>query len=102
MFRSVKNWLTILILALVALAMIVAWAYVVPPLANRLDQQKLVDQKSTAQLINTTVEFYLRYDLATASLYVYGNDSSGFRIALEVLRLSLIHISAPTRLGMSS
>ena len=86
MFRSVKNWLTILILALVALAMIVAWAYVVPPLANRLDQQKLVDQKSTTQLINTTVAFYLRYDPATASLYVYGNDSSGFRIALEVLR----------------
>ena len=78
MFRSVKNWLTILILALVALAMIVAWAYVVPPLANRLDQQKLADQKSTTQLIITTVQFWLRFDPATAPLYVYLNDSSAF------------------------
>ncbi len=55
MFRSVKNWLTILILALVALAMIVAWAYVVPPLANRLDQLKLVDQRGNAKLTSDTV-----------------------------------------------
>ncbi|MCX6364587.1 MAG: ATP-binding protein [Actinobacteria bacterium] len=55
MFRSVKNWLTILILALVALAMIVAWAYVVPPLANRLDQQKLTDQRLSARLISETL-----------------------------------------------
>lgn len=86
MFRSVKNWLTILILALVALAMIVAWTYVVPPLANRLDQQKLADQKSTTQLIIKFVQFYLRFDPVTARLYVYLNDSSGFRNALEVLR----------------
>jgi len=86
MFRSVKNWLTILILALVALAMLVAWAYVVPPLANRLDQQKLADQKSTTQLIITTVQFWLRFDPVTARLYVYLNDSSSFRNALELLR----------------
>lgn len=86
MFRSVKNWLTILILALVALAMLVAWAYVVPPLANRLDQQKLADQKSTTQLIITTVRFWLRFDPVTARLYVYLNDSSSFRNALELLR----------------
>ena len=46
MFRSVKNWLTLLILALVALAMLVAWVYVVPPLQGRLDQQKLVEPAS--------------------------------------------------------
>ena len=51
MFRSVKNWLTILILALVALAMVVAWAYVVPPLANRLEQQKLAEQRSNVATI---------------------------------------------------
>lgn len=86
MFRSVKNWLTILILALVALAMLVAWAYVVPPLANRLDQQKLADQKSTTQLIITNVQFWLRFDPVTARLYVYLNDSSSLRNALELLR----------------
>jgi signal transduction histidine kinase len=89
MFRSVKNWLTVLILALVALAMIVAWAYVVPPLADRLDQQKLVDQKSATQLISLTVTYYLRYDGVTAQLYVYGNDSSGFRNALQALNMRL-------------
>jgi two-component system sensor histidine kinase VicK len=55
MFRSVKNWLTILILALVGLAMAVAWAYVVPPLANRLDHQKLAEQRGSAKLISETL-----------------------------------------------
>jgi two-component system sensor histidine kinase VicK len=62
LFRSVKNWLTVLILALVALAMLVAWVYVVPPLANRLDQQKLTDQRLSASVISSTVAtsvFYL-------------------------------------------
>jgi len=69
MFRSVKNWLTILILALVALAMIVAWAYVVPPLANRLEQQKLTDQRLSASVISTTV--------ATSGVYYQGNRNMG-------------------------
>jgi two-component system sensor histidine kinase VicK len=62
LFRSVKNWLTVLILALVALAMLVAWVYVVPPLANRLDQQKLVDQLGNASLISDTVSQWIRFD----------------------------------------
>jgi two-component system sensor histidine kinase VicK len=66
--RSVKNWLTILILALVALAMIVAWAYVVPPLANRLDHQKLVDQRGNAKLISDTVIGFLNDPSARGSL----------------------------------
>lgn len=86
MFRSVKNWLTILILALVALAMLVAYIYVVPPLTNRLEQQKLADQKSTTQLIITNVQFWLRFDPVTARLYVYLNDSNSLRNALELLR----------------
>jgi signal transduction histidine kinase len=61
MFRSVKNWLTILILALVALAMAVAWAYVVPPLANRLEQQKLAEQRSNVATIGTTVGQFIGY-----------------------------------------
>ena len=69
MFRSVKNWLTILILALVALAMIVAWAYVVPPLANRLEQQKLTDQRLSASVISTTV--------ANSGVYYQGNRNMG-------------------------
>ena len=55
MFRSVKNWLTVLILALVALAMLVAYIYVIPPLTSRLEQQKLKDQELNATLIGNTV-----------------------------------------------
>jgi signal transduction histidine kinase len=62
MFRSVKNWLTVLIVALVALAMMVAWAYVVPPLANRLDQQKLAQQRSNVETIGNTVGQFISYD----------------------------------------
>ena len=65
MFRSVKNWLTILILALVALAMIVAWAYVVPPLADRLDQQKLAEQRGNVKMIGDTVGQFIAYNPST-------------------------------------
>lgn len=54
LFRSVKNWLTLLILALVTLAMAVAWVYVVPPLLGRLDRQKLLDQRGNARIISDT------------------------------------------------
>jgi two-component system sensor histidine kinase VicK len=69
MFRSVKNWLTVLILALVALAMLVAYIYVVPPLTNRLDQQKLKDQQLNAQLISNTV--------AGSGVYYIGSGKMG-------------------------
>src|SRR5450759_3936631 len=70
MFRSVKNWLTILILALVALAMIVAWAYVVPPLANRLDQQKLAEQRGSVKLIGDTVGQWIAYSSPTGQTVI--------------------------------
>jgi two-component system sensor histidine kinase VicK len=62
MFSSVKNWLTLLIVALVALAMLVAWAYVVPPLQGRLTDQKLAEARSNAQLLTNTLAPSLGYD----------------------------------------
>ncbi len=56
LFSSVKNWLTVLILALVTLAMAVAWVYVVPPLLGRLDRQKLLDQRGNARIISDTAK----------------------------------------------
>ena len=55
MFSSVKNWLTLLIGALVALAMLVAWVYVVPPLRGRLVEQKLSDTRGNARLVSQTL-----------------------------------------------
>jgi signal transduction histidine kinase len=65
MFRSVKNWLTLLIVALVALAMLVAWVYVVPPLRGRLVEQKLAEARAGAQLISNTLAPSLGYDSAS-------------------------------------
>ena len=62
LFRSVKNWLTVLILALVALAMVVAWVYVVPPLLGRLDKQKLLDERGNAKIISETVSDWVTFD----------------------------------------
>jgi signal transduction histidine kinase len=62
MFSSVKNWLTLLIVALVALAMLVAWAYVIPPLQGRLTDQKLAEARSNAQLLSNTLAPSLGYD----------------------------------------
>jgi len=78
LFRSVKNWLTVLILALVALAMLVAWVYVVPPLANRLDQQKLTDQRLSASVISSTV--------ANSGVYYLGNRDMGVSNAALLAR----------------
>jgi signal transduction histidine kinase len=78
MFRSVKNWLTILIVALVALAMIVAWVYVVPPLAHRLENQKLVDQRGSASQISDTVSDFIGYDQSTGTASV----KAGYEVAL--------------------
>lgn len=64
MFRSVKIWLTIMIVALVALAMVVAWVYVIPPLLGRLDRQKLMDQRGNARIISETVSQWILYDPA--------------------------------------
>jgi two-component system sensor histidine kinase VicK len=69
MFSSVKNWLTLLIGALVALAMLVAWAYVIPPLQGRLTDQKLSDARGNARLVSDTLTAkgrgLLGYDPAT-------------------------------------
>jgi signal transduction histidine kinase len=62
MFSSVKNWLTLLIGALVALAMLVAWVYVIPPLQGRLTEQKLAEARSSAQLMSNTLAPSLGYD----------------------------------------
>jgi signal transduction histidine kinase len=85
--RSVKNWLTLLILGLVVLAMLVAWAYVVPPLSDRLVKQKLVDAKSSAGVISDTVSAWIRYTPAT-DLFVTNRSSLGRTISSIALRLN--------------
>jgi two-component system, OmpR family, sensor histidine kinase VicK len=65
MFRSVKNWLTLLIMAVVAFAMLSAWVYVVPPLRGRLVEQKLSDARASAQQITDTLAPFLGYDSST-------------------------------------
>ena len=59
MFRSVKNWLTLLIVVVVAFAMLVAWVYVVPPLRGRLVEQKLADAGGNARIISDTLAPWL-------------------------------------------
>ncbi len=81
MFRSVKNWLTLLIVAVVAFAMMVAWVYVVPPLRGRLVEQKLADARGNAELIGNTAGAYLKYDLGTRQPYV--SDVTGLRTWLN-------------------
>jgi len=77
MFSSVKNWLTLLIVALVALAMLVAWVYVVPPLQGRLTTQKLADARGSARLISETLTApgLLGYDHASGRVTVNDYDA---------------------------
>jgi signal transduction histidine kinase len=87
MFRSVKNWLTLLIVALVALAMMVAWVYVVPPLRGRLVDQKLVEARDNARLISQTVSQWIRYDASSGELYVTDENSLDRTVSTIAARL---------------
>ncbi len=70
MLRSVKNWLTLLVVALVGVASAVTWAYVVPPLRDRLEDGKLADMRANAAISSGTVSEFTRYDSATGQLVV--------------------------------
>ena len=83
MFRSVKNWLTVLILALVALAMLVAYIYVIPPLTSRLEQQKLKDQELNATLIGNTVAGSGVVDLGNGDMGI--GDPNGLQRTITLL-----------------
>ena len=87
MFRSVKNWLTLLIVALVALAMLVAWVYVVPPLQGRLTDQKLADVRLNARLISETVSQWLKYDSSSGELIVTDQNSLDLTVSSIAARL---------------
>lgn len=65
MFGSVKNWLTLLIVVVVAFAMLVAWVYVIPPLQGRLTEQKLDDARGNAQIIGNVLAPWMGYDADT-------------------------------------
>ncbi|HQJ97109.1 MAG TPA: ATP-binding protein [Thermoleophilia bacterium] len=70
LLRSVKNWLTLLVVGLVALSMLVAWLYVVPPLGSRLERQKLTGMRKNGGLVSSTVGEFTRFDEATGKLTV--------------------------------
>jgi signal transduction histidine kinase len=53
--RSVKNWLTLLFVAIAGLASLVVWLYVVPSLDSRLVSQKLVDMRANVDLISSAI-----------------------------------------------
>ena len=52
--RSVKNWLTLLLLAVVLVDIGLVYLYVVPPLADRLAQDKLKTLETSAETIKRT------------------------------------------------
>ena len=85
MFRSVKNWLTVLILLLVALAMLVAYIYVVPPLTNRLEQQKLRDQLANVNLILGSVPNFV-YDMGDGEMAIADPSALQHTISLVGMR----------------
>jgi signal transduction histidine kinase len=83
MFSSVKNWLTLLIVIVVAFAMLVAWVYVVPPLRGRLVEQKLAAARGNAQLVSQTVVPWMTYDQETLQPHIA--DLPGLKNALSGL-----------------
>ena len=87
LFSSVKNWLTVLIVGLVSLAMLVAWIYVVPPLANRLDQQKLADLSASVAASVKNYQFailnpYITYSPITGRTFI-SRDKNGVNAGLD-------------------
>ena len=55
LLRSVLIWLTLLFVSIAALASLVVWSYVVPPLGGRLATQKLDDMSVNVALVASTI-----------------------------------------------
>lgn len=70
MLRSVKNWLTLLVVALVGVASAVTWAYVVPPLRDRLEDGTLAHMRANAAISSGTVSEFTRFDSTSGQLVV--------------------------------
>jgi two-component system sensor histidine kinase VicK len=68
MLRSVKNWLTLLFLAVLAVAILTAFLYVIPPLEDRLVTQKLNDLGRSSDLVIGGISQYLQVDPSTGRL----------------------------------
>ena len=83
--RSVKNWLTLLVVGLVALAMLVAWVYVVPPLGSRLESLKLADMAGNADEASLTVSTFASYDSKTGAITIRDEDA----LAQVIARLGM-------------
>jgi len=88
LLRSVKNWLTLLVVGLVALSMLVAWLYVVPPLGTRLERQKLADMYGNADLTGSTVGEFMRYDSHSGELQVADSRALDQVIGRIAMRLN--------------
>ena len=85
LFNSVKNWLTILIVALVTLALGVAWVYVVPSLVGDLESQRLESQRNTATTIVDAVSQTITHPSPTRTEF----DAEGLERAVNDLRSRL-------------
>lgn len=69
MLRSVKNWLTLLFLAVLAVAILTAFLYVIPPLEDRLITQKLNDLGRSSDLVTSGISQNLQVDALTGRLF---------------------------------
>ncbi len=68
MIRSVKNWLTLLFLVVVALDVALAYAYVVPRLESRLVNDKLRELRGSSTLVFGTLQSSLSANAFTGKL----------------------------------
>lgn len=90
LLHSVRNWLTLLFLLLIAIASGVSWLWVVPPLKDRLIEQKLTDLATNSPLVFNAVRpaigrtdegtFTIDKNAASASSYTV-DQRIGARIA---------------------
>jgi signal transduction histidine kinase len=90
LLHSVRNWLTLLFLLLIAVASTASWLWVVPPLKDRLITQKLQDLATNSPLVFNAVKpaigrtedgtFTIDQDAASASSYAV-DQRIGARIA---------------------
>ena len=81
LLRSVKNWLTLLFVAIVGVAALVTYAYTVPSLNHRLTSQKLADMRTAATSVNNTVPAWLE----VLGGRMVTNDSGGLQTEIRTM-----------------
>jgi signal transduction histidine kinase len=100
LFRSVRNWLTLLFVVLIAAASLTSYIYVVPPLKDRLVRQKLADMVASSSLLSANIAPLIAVDTGTQKVIYRTQEIATQAIAIDAQVNARIVVVDASSLGV--